>query len=79
MPPYKPRYYIRTMIAGRWHYLYKIKYYPTHPVWLDELLLKRRQPKLYKSLVIARNTLDTYTSTLTPSQVAVWSDPDANA
>ena len=73
------RYYIRTQIAGRWFCLYNIKYHPNRPIWFDERTLGARLPKLYKTLAIARNTLDTYGSILAPSEVAVWSEHHAHA
>jgi hypothetical protein len=61
------------MIAGRWHYLWKIKYRRIRPaVWLDEVQMRKQPPKLYHSLVIARNTLDTYASILAPSEITIW-------
>ena len=75
MPTPKPQYYIRTQIAGRWHFLKEIQYSPTRPIWLDEILLSKHTPKLYKTLTQARNTLDIHASLLAKSEAAVWKEP----
>lgn len=71
-----PRYYIRMMIDGEWHVLMAIHYEPTRPIWIRETALNGQTPKLYKTLVHARNTLDIHGSMLAKTEVAIWKAED---
>jgi len=75
----KPQYYIRMNIDGVWYFLWKIIYRHSRPIWLDESELDKQTPRLYKTLVMARNSLDLYAPLdANKSEVVEWKGEHAS-